>query len=201
MPETTTTPSPRWKWENRIKLEDKGHRVFRDARDDRLPVIKERDSGHYHVSVGIDALLTIRQNFRHWPVELTASAKTFLLALSLDPVVTTTRKGAARQRQQKLLLDLIDATTGKRLRELLAQYEATGDHDHSAHGTRPLSPGAECPGGDCWVRRARAALAALEALYQADFKIDATTPPPHGFDERGMPVNVDHTGRQKETPT
>lgn len=130
-----TTPKTAWKWENRILLEPKGHRIFRDARDDfkapeqrgwaiadnsgslpnntddgvlwldftrpirvsigeyagaTLPVRKDRDGSQhgYHVSVGIEAFLTIRKNFRSWPVELSSSAKTLLTALALDPAVT-----------------------------------------------------------------------------------------------------------------
>lgn len=130
----TTSTQPTWKWENRIKLEPKGHRIFRDARDPftapelrrwaiadnsgnrpestddgvlwldmtrpirvhigeysgaSLPVLKEREPGQHTswVGVGIDALLTIRQNFRHWPVELDDDVKTLVTALNLDPTV------------------------------------------------------------------------------------------------------------------
>ena len=123
-----------WKWEHAIKLEPRGHRVFRDARDDfkapelrrwaiadnsgnrpdstddgvlwldfsrpiavrvgeyagaSLPVIKERDLDHdgYHVGVGIDALLTIRQQFPAWKVTLTKDAATLVAALTLAPAV------------------------------------------------------------------------------------------------------------------
>jgi hypothetical protein len=38
------------------------------------------------------------------------------------------------------------------LGKALLAYEATGDHDH---GNKPLPVGAPCPGGDCWVARAR----------------------------------------------
>jgi hypothetical protein len=129
-------PKTEWKWEHGLKLEPKGHRIFRDARDDfkapeqrgwaiadnsgtrphitddgvlwldftrpirvtiggyagaSLPVRKERDNNvvqGYHVSVGIEALLTIRKHFRNWPVELTGSVKTLLTALALEPAVT-----------------------------------------------------------------------------------------------------------------
>lgn len=41
------------------------------------------------------------------------------------------------------------------------KYERTGDH---SHGGRPLKPGAPCgTGTDCWVRRVREALAALDS--------------------------------------
>lgn len=133
--ETTVMTKTAWKWEHGLKLEPKGHRIFRDARDDfkapelrgwaiadnsgprphstddgvlwldftqpirvivgeyagaRLPVTKDGDpSRHvYTVSVGIEALLTIRKHFRHWPVELSDSAKTLLTALALEPAVT-----------------------------------------------------------------------------------------------------------------
>lgn len=42
------------------------------------------------------------------------------------------------------------------LREALAAYEATDDHDH---GGKKLKPGAPCPGGDCLVAMARKLLA------------------------------------------
>ncbi len=48
------------------------------------------------------------------------------------------------------------------LPQVLANYERTGDHDHSSNGTRPLPVGASCPGGDCDVARARAIIKALE---------------------------------------
>lgn len=83
--------------------------------------------------------------------------------------MTTTRKGAAEHRRHALLADLVDHATGRTLREALAAYEATGDHDHSIDGTRPIPPGGPCGmGDDCWVRRARASLAALEALNHPD---------------------------------
>jgi hypothetical protein len=59
---------------------------------------------------------------------------------------------------------LISLTTGAALRDALAKYEATGDHDH---GRGPLPPGAPCNGfrsDECWVQRARATLAAIDAL-------------------------------------
>jgi hypothetical protein len=62
--------------------------------------------------------------------------------------------------QASLKLDkLIEAEKRARLalrdlKVVLAQYEATGDHDHDG----PLAPGAACPGGDCWVHRARETL-------------------------------------------
>lgn len=78
--------------------------------------------------------------------------------------MTTTQAGAKAQRRHALLFDLIDLTTGQALREALARYEATGDHDH---GRGPIAPGAPCNGflgDDCWVKRARETLAAIEAL-------------------------------------
>jgi hypothetical protein len=51
--------------------------------------------------------------------------------------------------------------TIERLPVLLVAYEATGDHDHSTSGTRPLAVGAPCPGGDCNVARARRIIDAL----------------------------------------
>jgi hypothetical protein len=39
-------------------------------------------------------------------------------------------------------------------RALLA-YEGTGDHDHGWNRSKPLLPGARCPGGDCLVDKAR----------------------------------------------
>jgi hypothetical protein len=89
--------------------------------------------------------------------------------------MTTTKQGAATQRRHALLLDLIEHAAGRALREALAAYEATGDHDHSAHGTRPIPPGGPCGlGDDCWVRRARAVLAAIEALSENDYRKDPT---------------------------
>lgn len=38
------------------------------------------------------------------------------------------------------------------IRLALARYEATGDHNH---GRGPINPGAPCPGGDCYVDKAR----------------------------------------------
>ena len=81
--------------------------------------------------------------------------------------MTTTRKSAAKQRRHALLFDLIEHASGRALREALAAYEATGDHDH---GRGPIAPGAPCNGylgDDCWVKRARKILATLEALPDA----------------------------------
>ena len=50
------------------------------------------------------------------------------------------------------------------LRELptiLEAYEATGDHDHSWGGVRPIPVGGACPGGDCLVAEARAIVAVM----------------------------------------
>jgi hypothetical protein len=125
----------KWKWENQIRLlEPKGHRIFRDARDDfqapelrgwaiadnsggwphatddgvlwldlsrpisvhlgdytgaSLPVRKERDPNHigYTVMVGVNALLTIRQTFPHWKVEVSKDVATLVFALNLSPAV------------------------------------------------------------------------------------------------------------------
>jgi hypothetical protein len=82
--------------------------------------------------------------------------------------MTTTRQGAATQRRHALLLDLVEHATGSALREALAAYEASGDHDH---GRGAIAPGKPCNGflgDDCWVRRARATLAAIEALDHPD---------------------------------
>lgn len=66
---------------------------------------------------------------------------------------------ATKRQRARLYAAVIDGTTGKALRGALAAYEATGDHDH---GSGPIAPGGPCGfGDDCWVRRARAALAAL----------------------------------------
>lgn len=58
---------------------------------------------------------------------------------------------------------LIAHTTGEALREALADYEATGNHNHGG-GSIPV--GDPCGGGggagDCWVAKARKALALLE---------------------------------------
>lgn len=73
------------------------------------------------------------------------------------------------QRRHALLTALVDHATGRALREALAAYEATGDHDHGWGVPRPIPPGGPCGmGDDCWVRRARASLAALEALNHPD---------------------------------
>jgi len=195
-------PKGVWKWEHMLKLEPKGHRVFRDARDDfkaperrgwaiadnsgghpdttedgvlwldftrpirvtigefagaTLPVRKERDLDHigYTVMVGIDALLTIRKHFRSWPVELTEKAQTLIAAIELPAV-------SPPPEEHSLLDALIAATTGVELRSALAAYEATGDHNH---GSGRIRPGGPCGyGDDCWVKRARESLAAIEAL-------------------------------------
>lgn len=44
------------------------------------------------------------------------------------------------------------------LERALAEYEATGDHNH---GGGPKAPGAPCGGGDCNVTRVRNAIKAL----------------------------------------
>lgn len=55
---------------------------------------------------------------------------------------------------------LIDAlSTIDRLSEIVADYEATGDHDH---GKGPVI-GRTCPGGDCLVSRARILMARIES--------------------------------------
>jgi hypothetical protein len=61
-----------------------------------------------------------------------------------------------------LTIDAFRATlhaSGLLIRKALAEYEATGDHNH---WRRPLPPGAPCPGGDCLVSKAREALATIE---------------------------------------
>lgn len=89
--------------------------------------------------------------------------------------MTTTQKGAQAQRRHALMLDLVEAADGTHLRRVLADYEATGDHDHGWHAPRPIPPGGPCgDGGDCWVRRARATLAAIEALSENDYRKDPT---------------------------
>jgi hypothetical protein len=47
------------------------------------------------------------------------------------------------------------------LRAALTAYEATGDHNHDG---KPIATGAPCPGGDCIVAEARAALARFVGL-------------------------------------
>jgi len=75
------------------------------------------------------------------------------------------RKQAARHKREAMLvkLDRLARTLSmiETLPTILAEYEATGDHDHSMHGTRPLPVGAPCPGGDCLVDKARKVIAAL----------------------------------------
>lgn len=198
----TTRPTPDWKWEHAFKLEPKGHRIFRDARNDfrapelrdwaiaddsgsyphstddgvlwldptrpirvsvgsrqlragaSLPVRKESDPdcSDYRVTVGVEAFLTIRKTFPAWAVELAGDAATLLAALSLP----------APPSLHQDLVDLVDAANGAHLRRVLAKYEATGDHDH---GRGQILPGGPCGhGNDCWVKRARASLEAIEAL-------------------------------------
>lgn len=76
------------------------------------------------------------------------------------------RKRAARVAREAMLVKLDRLanalSTIENLPAILAEYEATGDHDHSSHGTRPLLPGAPCPGGDCLVDKARKVIAALK---------------------------------------
>lgn len=46
--------------------------------------------------------------------------------------------------------------TRSNLKRALAAYEATGDHDHGfGDESKPIAPGAPCPGGDCLVSEAR----------------------------------------------
>lgn len=76
-------------------------------------------------------------------------------------------KPACAPEPGQLLVELVqavtDVTSGDRLRAALAAYEATGDHDH---GRGPLAPGAPCGTGDeCWVSRARAALATIDGEH------------------------------------
>lgn len=76
----------------------------------------------------------------------------------------TVRKGIERRehvakRRAEAHAALVAAVTGKDLRRVLRAYEETGDHNHG----RMLIPGAPCPGGDCWVLRARKLLALMEA--------------------------------------
>lgn len=78
--------------------------------------------------------------------------------------MTATRKEAAKQRRELLLMSLVEATTGEYLRHVLDEYERTGDHDH---GRGPIKPGGGCNGylgDDCWVKRARIVLAAIEKI-------------------------------------
>jgi len=60
-------------------------------------------------------------------------------------------------------LALMNAIDPEALKIRLRHYESTSDHDH---GSGPLKPGAECPGGDCLVARARRVLAAMEAAHE-----------------------------------
>lgn len=70
-------------------------------------------------------------------------------------------------RQEATKLDvLVGLMSPSTLRKALAEYEATGDHDH---GRGPIKPGAPCPGGDCWVARARKLLATLEDNQKSYF--------------------------------
>lgn len=75
------------------------------------------------------------------------------------------RKRVERQKREavQVRLDRLVRTLSmiETLPAILAEYEATGDHDHSMHGTRPLPVGAPCPGGDCIVDKARKVIAAL----------------------------------------
>lgn len=86
--------------------------------------------------------------------------------------MTTTKTGAIKQRRHALMFDLIDATNGKTLRRLLHEYEGTGDHNH---GSGAIRIGGPCGmGDDCWVRRARAVLAAIETLSENDYRKETT---------------------------
>lgn len=75
------------------------------------------------------------------------------------------RKREARFKREAVLVRLDELHSALRAIEklpaLLEAYERTGDHDHTLHGTRPLAPGAPCPGGDCLVDKARKVIAAL----------------------------------------
>lgn len=62
---------------------------------------------------------------------------------------------------QRKLFELASLVDGSKLRAALAEYEATGDHDH---GNGPIAPGAPCPGRDCWVYKARKLLDHMRAL-------------------------------------
>jgi hypothetical protein len=62
-----------------------------------------------------------------------------------------------KRRRVAALDELVDSVA--RLRAALARYEETGDHDH---GRGPIAPDGPCGNGsDCWVARARKALAAI----------------------------------------
>lgn len=78
----------------------------------------------------------------------------------------TAMERAWRRERLDALARVLNAIEG--LPEVLAKYEATGDHDHTLHGTRPILPGAPCPGGDCLVDKARKVIAALGLTNKAN---------------------------------
>jgi hypothetical protein len=75
---------------------------------------------------------------------------------SMGSILADERKRAARE----ALADVLRAI--RTLPEALHAYELTGDHNHSwSSKSKPLAPGAPCPGGDCMVDEARKIIAAL----------------------------------------
>jgi len=70
---------------------------------------------------------------------------------------------AQRAQRDALLRELQVAVSPDVLERKLRSYEQLGDHSHGT-GTGPLAPGAECPGGDCVVHRARLVLAFLRSI-------------------------------------
>lgn len=55
-------------------------------------------------------------------------------------------------------LNHVGSIAWRDLSTALTHYEASGDHDHSTRGNRPIKVGERCPGGDCLVYVARRAL-------------------------------------------
>jgi hypothetical protein len=181
-----------WKWEPAIKLEPRGHRIFRDARDDyRAPELRgwaiADDSGDYPhttddgvlwldlsepiiVTVGerLGAALPVRNGYNNTS-HVTVGIKAFATIRKQFPAWEVSLSDdaqallAALELPQTRLTHLVTHATGRALRSALAAYEATGDHNH---GNGPLRTGAPCGGGDdCWVKRARVTLAVIEALH------------------------------------
>ena len=176
-----------WKWEPAIKLETRGHRIFRDDRDAyKAPELRRwaiaDDSGDgvlwldqsepIIVTVGerLGAALPVRNeydNVSHVLVGLKAFVtirKHFpAWEVSLSDDAQTLLTAIELPLPQTRLKHLVTHATGKALRSALAAYEATGDHNH---GNGPIHAGAACgSGGDCWVKRARVTLAVIEALH------------------------------------
>jgi hypothetical protein len=183
-----------WKWEPAIKLETRGHRIFRDDREAyKAPELRRwaiaDDSGDYPHTTDDGVLwldfeqpiiVTVGERLGAALPVLNEYDNTSHVVVGLKAFVTIRKHFPAWEVSlsddaQTLLTAIELPLPQTRLKHLISH--ATGKAlrtalasyeatgDHD-HGTGSIRAGAPCGGGDdCWVRRARVTLAVIEALH------------------------------------